>query len=59
MAIPKDYVVYIDENNNTQAALQDYETVEPDLKKRKLKIIGFVSSGSKADAIAYCDQMFR
>ena len=62
MASPKDWIIYIDKDNNTRA------TVAMDIKgyrQREFieaegnKIIGLVSSGTEADAIAYGDQVLR
>jgi DNA-binding NarL/FixJ family response regulator len=59
---PKDWIVYIDEKNETRAvlALGINGYVQKDfLESEGSKVIGLVSSGSQADAIAYGDQVLR
>jgi hypothetical protein len=61
MATPKDYIIYIEKDtNNTQAAIDDWTGDLPALLEREgHKIIGKISASSKADAIAYGDQVLR
>ena len=56
---PKDWIVYIDEKNNTRAAIDNHTGTEVDIIEEGYKIIGFVSSGSEAEAVAYGDQVLR
>lgn len=59
MSAPKDYVVYIDENNKTQAVIDDYENTSRELREQGYKIIGYVSAGRQADAVEYGDVQLR
>jgi hypothetical protein len=59
---PKDWIVYIDEKNETQAvlALGINGYLQKDfLEAEGSKVIGYVSSGTQKDAIAYGDQVLR
>ena len=60
MSSPKDYILYIDKDNKTQAAIALWLTdVRSDLENDGNKVIGVVSSGSEKDAIEYGDQVLR
>jgi hypothetical protein len=59
MATPKDYIVYIDKDDKTRACLNYSYISEESLVEEGNKIIGYVSSGSEAGAIAYADQVLR
>lgn len=52
---PKDYIVYIDDDGKTRVVLSEYDYSQG----ADLNIIGYVSSGSEAEAIAYGDQVLR
>jgi len=57
---PKDYIVYIDKAGVTRAMLDLFKPgTKNALEKNGVKIIGYVSSGSEADAIAYGEQVLR
>jgi hypothetical protein len=62
MAKPKDYIVYIEKGTNETKAVMNYATKQ-DLtwyvEEEGHKIIGYVSSGSMKEAIAYADQVLR
>ena len=62
MASPKDYIVYIDPDGKTRATvvihINGYEQ-RGFLEAEGNKIIGFISSGSEQQAIAYGDQVLR
>ena len=55
---PKDYIVYVDPAGETRACLT-YHTRPVVLIKEGNTIIGFVSSGSEADAIRYGNEVLR
>jgi len=62
MAVPKDYVVYIEKGTNvTRAALNwpAREDLAGLIKKEGHKIIGYVSSGSETEAVKYGDTVLR
>ena len=55
---PKDYIVYIDADNVVRAVLDNYKVcVDEVIVGYGSRIIGYVSSGSEADAIAYGQQV--
>jgi hypothetical protein len=59
---PKDWIVYIDEKNETQAvlAIDIKGYLQTDfLEAEGNKVIGNVSAGTQKDAIAYGDQVLR
>ena len=53
---PKDYIVYVDPAGETRASLWIKAGI---LIKEGHTIIGFVSSGSEADAIRYGNEVLR
>jgi hypothetical protein len=59
---PKDWIVYIDEKNETRAVvavdINGYRHTDF-LEAEGNKIIGYVSSGTEKDAIDYGDQVLR
>lgn len=60
MATPKDYIVYIEKGTNeTIAILNIFSNDERRIKDSGHKIIGYVSSGSEADAIKYANAVLR
>lgn len=57
---PKDWIIYIDPKGMTRAVIDTYQgNQRQQMVKEGNKIIGLVSSGREADAIAYAEQVLR
>jgi hypothetical protein len=62
MALPKDWIVYIEKDTNETRAdiISDYTSLPAEeLEKKGHKVIGYISSGSMAEAIQYGNEVLR